>query len=350
MFNLEQSIGEWRRQMVAGGIKSPEVLDELESHLREDVEQRVRSGANAARAFAEAIGQIGPVDKLKLEFGKVSLPQPRIRRSALRAYCLGTAVFVFLIEGWTLLEYEVTRTERFLGLALVVAIAGYIGFLPDLNRKLRTGVRGWTFRNRLGYLCGGLVVLWVCALYLSLAHVILLPSEIVFNVVCWALITAAAMTLVVFAYGTEPETLDLWTPEAWQSFEIASAEASHFHHDFIGTEHVLLGLLGAESGSVANVLRKMGVSRETVRTEIEKIVGDGPRVETARKQPYTPRANRALKLALQEARALRCHRVDSEHVFLGLLREGSGVAARVLIELGVSTAKAREEILRQGAE
>ena len=349
MFDLNRSITDWRRHMADGGIKSPEVLDELESHLREGVERRMQSGATPERAFQEAAQQIGAAQDLKLEFGKISLPKPQLSRTKLRRGCAGMAVFVFLVEGWTLLAFEATRTDRILGMVIVSLIAAYIGFLPELNR-LQPGVRGWALRKAIAMTCNVVVVLWTGLLLLSIPPfaVVHLPTGIVFNVVCWSLYVAAAATVVVIAHGTEPEALKLWTTEAWQSFEVAEVEASRFHHDFIGTEHVLLGLLRAENGVVPKVLVSMGVSRETVRGEIEKIIGNGPKSQSKRQPPYTPRAKRAIKLAILEARALRRDRVDSEHIFLGLIRgEGSGVAAKVLSDLGVNATKAREEILKE---
>jgi ATP-dependent Clp protease ATP-binding subunit ClpA len=108
-----------------------------------------------------------------------------------------------------------------------------------------------------------------------------------------------------------------------------------------------LGLLESENSCVPKVLRKMGVSCETVREEIEKIVGNGPKSQTNRPPPYTPRAMRALKLAILEAKASCCDRVGAEHMFLGLVIEGSGVAAQVLNRLGVNTEKARKEVLKE---
>lgn len=335
--------------MVAAGIKSHAVLDELESHLREDVELQVRSGVAVEEAFERAVQRVGAADKLKQEFAKVSRPQAPFSRRKVRIGCTVVAVFIFLVQTWTLMIYEISRGELLFGLGLNAVVAFYIGVLPDLNR-MWPGVRGWELRKAVATACNFAVALWVCLLLLSVANVIRLPSGIIFGVVCWSLCGAAAATVVVIAHGTEPDVLNLWTSEAWQSFEIAGVEASRFHHDFIGTEHVLLGLLESENSCVPNVLRKMGVSRETVRGEIEKIVGNGPQSQTNRTPPYTPRAMKALKLAILEAKALRCDRVDAGHIFLGLLREGGGVAARVLSGLGVNATKARAEVCEELAK
>ena len=236
MFNLEHAIAVWRRKMAAAGIKSRDVLDELESHVRENIEQQLRSGVTAEKAFEHAIQRMGQARALREEFGKID--RATLRRRAKSALL------------------------KLLGLSTVA------------------------------------------------------PTD--------------------------------FTTSARETLDLGRQEALGFHHDFIGTEHVLLGLLARESGIVAKVLRKMGVSREVVRTEIGKIVGAGPQCEVIHKLPYTPRVRKALELASQEARALeRSNIINTEHIFLGLLLEGGGVAALVLEKLGVDAAKARAEILKE---
>jgi ClpA/ClpB-like protein len=347
MFNLDHAIADWRRKMTAAGIKSRDVLDELESHLRDDVEQQMRSGIGAERSFQEAVQRVGTAKNLNQEFAKVRRPGGRFSRRMLRSWCLAAAAFVFVVETWTLMISETTTAERILGMVIVSVIACYVGAVVDLNRLLGPGVRGWKFRHAIATVCNYGVVAWVCLLLLSLVLPIPLPSEIVFGILWWSLAGAAAMTVLILACDTDPEMLDLWSPGAWKSFELAENEAVHFHHDFIGTEHVLLGLLGEENGSVSAVLRKMGVRCETIRTEIEKIVGVGPQLQNDREPVCTPRAKKALQIAVQEAEAAGRNRVEPEHIFLGLLREGGGVAAKVLNGLGVNTATARAEMIKQ---
>ncbi len=344
MFNLEQSIAEWRRRMISAGIKSPGVLDELESHVREDVEQQMRSGATAEQAFRAAVQRVGAAENLKVEFAKVIRPGARLSHSTMRACCFAVAAFVFAVETWTLLIYDITVPERVFGLGLVALIAGFIGALPDLNRLLGPGLRGRSLREAIITVCNCAAVVWVGLLFLSLGHIDPLRLGIVASTVCWGLIAAATMTVVVFICGTEPEALNLWTPAVWQSFELAGAEAARFHHDYIGTEHVLLGLLGEENGTVPKILKNLGVHRETVRAEIEKIIATGPLSQTNRPAVYTPRAQKAFRIAIKEAKAARALRAETEHVFLGLLCEGGGLAAKVLEKLGVNAAKVREQI------
>jgi Clp amino terminal domain, pathogenicity island component len=237
MFNLDQEIRQWRQRMVAGGIHSDETLDELEAHLREDVERRISSGVGGAHAFAAAVGQIGHPGELGVEFKK-------------------------------------------------------IGGSP----------RRWLRRVK---------------------EVFLRAPESPFP------------------------SLDHFGSAARRALEIAPDEARRFHHDFVGTEHVLLGLIQSTTGSVANVMRRLGVDAATVRAEIAMLVGTGLARESSATIPFTPRARRALRLATIEAKALHHEAVKEEHILLGLLLEGGGVAALVLKNLGVNAAAARKEILKE---
>ena len=344
MFNLDLAIAEWRRKMISAGIKSRDVLDELESHLREDVEQQMRSGRTAEEAFRTAVQHVGAAENLIHEFAKVTRPAARLSHNTLRACCLATAAFVFAVETWTLLIYDITISGRIFGIGVVALIACMIGALPDLRLRLWPGVRGWARWRAINVLCSYAVLGWLCLLFLGSAHIDVLSLATVTNVVCWGLVALASMTIFVFACGTDPEAWNLWTPAVQRSFELAGAEAARFHHDFIGTEHVLLGLMGEENGTVPKILENFGVRRETVRAEIEKIVGTGPQSQTNRPAVYTPRARRAFQLAIEEAKAARAIHAETEHVLLGLLREGGGVAAKVLEQLGVNAAKVREQL------
>src|SRR6185437_8291777 len=116
MFNLERSIAEWRREMISAGIKSRDVLDELESHVREDVEQRMRAGATVDRAFREAVQRVGAAENLNREFAKVRR-DPRLSHRAMRALCLVVATFVFVVETWTLLMYDISVRGRIFGVS-----------------------------------------------------------------------------------------------------------------------------------------------------------------------------------------------------------------------------------------
>jgi len=121
-----------------------------------------------------------------------------------------------------------------------------------------------------------------------------------------------------------------FTPRAQQVLALARKEADRFNHNFVGTEHLLLGLIKLGQGVAVNVLQKMGLDLETVRMEVEKQVGTGPDQKVIGNIPYTPRVKKVLALASKEAKALNHTYVGTEHILLGLLREGDGVAARVL--------------------
>src|SRR3989449_10561537 len=147
--------------------------------------------------------------------------------------------------------------------------------------------------------------------------------------------------------GESPESMNNFTPRAVQVLELARREADRFHHNFVGTEHVLLGLIRLGQGTAVTVLGKMGLDLETVRLEVEKQVGTGPDQKMIGNIPYTPRVKRVLALAGKEAKALNHTYVGTEHILLGLLREGDGVAARVLKNLDVDIEQTRQEILKE---
>jgi ClpA/ClpB-like protein len=236
MFNLEQSISEWRGQMQSAGVKNPDIVDELESHLREDLARRVQSGESEEQAFEGAVQGVGQASLLKQEFAKL-------------------------------------------------------------------GGKKWSWLRKLkGIIAGAFVPV---------------PS------------------------------LSTLTPGARWTLELARQEAPRLNHGFVGTEHVLLGLLALEDGVVPNVLKKMGVDREGVRQQIENWVSTFPSNKMPGPLPYTPRVKKTLRLAATEAKVSRHACVGAEHIFLGLLLEGDGVAGRVLRDFGLSPETTREEIARE---
>src|SRR6185369_1069005 len=236
MFNLEQSISEWRGQMLSAGVKNPDIVDELESHLREDLARRVQSGESEEQAFEGAVQGIGQGSLLKHEFAKLSR------------------------QKWAWL------------------------------------------RNIKGIMAG--------------------------------------------AFDTVP-SLNTFTPGARWTLELARQEAPRLNHGFVGTEHVLLGLLALEDGVVPNVLKKMGVDREGVRRQIENWVSTFPPSKMPGPLPYTPRVRKSLYFAAKEARVSQNAPVGAEHILLGLMLEGDGVAGRVLRDFGLSPETTREEIRRE---
>ena len=119
-----------------------------------------------------------------------------------------------------------------------------------------------------------------------------------------------------------------FTPRAQQVLALASKEAERFNHNYVGTEHLLLGLIKLGQGVAVTVLQKMGLDLERVRMEVEKHVGPHPETKMIGNIPYTPRVKKVLALAGKEAQALHHSYVGTEHILLGLLREGEGVAAK----------------------
>jgi ATP-dependent Clp protease ATP-binding subunit ClpC len=138
-----------------------------------------------------------------------------------------------------------------------------------------------------------------------------------------------------------------FTPRAQQVLALARKEADRFNHNYVGTEHLLLGLIKLGQGVAVNVLQKMGLDLETVRSEVEKQVGSGPETKMVGNIPYTPRVKKVLALAGKEAKSLSHSYVGTEHILLGLLREGEGVAARVLKNLEIDIERTRNEILKE---
>jgi predicted dehydrogenase len=145
----------------------------------------------------------------------------------------------------------------------------------------------------------------------------------------------------------QEEPMNNFTPRAQQALALARKEADRFNHNFVGTEHLLLGLIALGQGVAITVLAKLGLHLENVRKEIEKQVGTGPDQKMVGNIPYTPRVKKVLALACKEARNLNHTYVGTEHILLGLLREGDGVAARVLTSLDINVEETRKEILRE---
>src|SRR5260221_605455 len=136
-----------------------------------------------------------------------------------------------------------------------------------------------------------------------------------------------------------------FTDRARKVMQLANQEAQRFNHEYIGTEHVRLGLVKEGSGVAANVLKNLDIDLRKIRLEIEKIVQSGPDMVTMGKLPQTPRAKKVIEYSIEEARNLNHNYVGTEHLLLGLLREQEGVAAQVLMNLGLKLEDVREEIL-----
>ena len=135
-----------------------------------------------------------------------------------------------------------------------------------------------------------------------------------------------------------------FTDRARKVMALANQEAQRFNHEYIGTEHILLGLVKEGSGVAANVLKNLDVDIKKLRLEVEKLVKSGPDMVTMGKLPQTPRAKKVIEFAIEEARSLNHNYVGTEHILLGLLRETEGVAAQVLMNLGLKLENVRQEV------
>ena len=136
-----------------------------------------------------------------------------------------------------------------------------------------------------------------------------------------------------------------FTERARKVIILAKEEARRFNHDYIGTEHILLGLIREGEGVAAAVLQKIGVSLENIRLEVEKLVQPGPTTQIIGDIPFTPRAKKSLEMAAEEARNLGHNYIGTEHLLLGLIREGEGIASQVLMNLGMDLNSVRNEVM-----
>ncbi len=143
----------------------------------------------------------------------------------------------------------------------------------------------------------------------------------------------------------ERDRFDKFTERARKVFSSAQEEAQRFQHNYIGTEHLLLGLVREEDGVAAKVLHQLGVELQAVRDAVEFIIGRGDRIVLG-EIGLTPRAKKVIELAIDEARRMNHHYIGTEHLLLGLVREGEGIAAGVLESMGVTWEKARTQTIQ----
>src|SRR5512143_3395321 len=139
---------------------------------------------------------------------------------------------------------------------------------------------------------------------------------------------------------------DKFTERVRKVMYLAREEAARLQHDYIGTEHLLLGVIREGEGIAATVLNNLGLDLDRIRQEVENMVSPSGGTMTIGEIPFTPRAKKVIELAFEEARALGHNYVGTEHLLLGLLRESEGVAAQVLVEQGLKLEEVREEVLR----
>jgi len=285
---------------------------------------------------------------------------------------------VLLINTWTLLEHELSPSQRLFGIVVVAIIASYLVFLPHWLEEFPAQLRSWA--ATLIKVAANVVWLWPIVALLDIERILHLGLGILPVTLLWCLYAAVVMTAV--AYGLihrgkpdrgggsppafqpqptagptpPPSPADLFRllprskpidPMIHQCIESAHGEAARLGHSYIGTEHLLLGLLKGAKGSFAHVLQKLELNCEAVRMEIERMVSPAPASALTPAIPFTPRARRAIRLAGHEANAMKHSLIGVEDLLIGLLREGSGVGAQALRNLGVRLENARAEIIRE---
>jgi hypothetical protein len=347
MFDLEQAVRKWRRRLAASGVFSPETLDELESHVREEAEQQERAGATPENAFELSTRRLGQGSALQAEFAKAG----PLRGSwlVLLFCCLGCALCLMLIGGWSVLAFETSGAMRALGLTALAAIAIYLVCLPFTCGRLLASA-GFGMALKWG---AYLAALWVLWLLLIPADAFDIRLGISGQSIIWALCAAHGVTCLAGLYvDREPSPIpffaaDRLTLPAYESLGAAREEAQGFNHNFVGTEHLLLGVLESKYPGTAEVLKQWNVNEAVIRGEIENLIGVAPSAgsgQMSKPAPFTPRARKALLLAAREAKRSKQSTVSPEHILVGLIEEGSGVAALILRKLGVDRAAIRKRL------
>ena len=365
MFNVERAISEWRLQMVAGGLTSADALDELEAHLRDDVEAQVRSGSDEQRAFDLACQRLGTPAALGKEFGRSDHREVVSRRPALRSFYFLCATAAILVDAWTLASFELSLGER-VGAGLGVAVLAVYLFGLPLQQWWWSG-GGYGLVVKLVKAGGLIVPLWTVFALLTALRIITLDIGIVPEMVMWSLCAAYGLTVLAGLLSVggngglsggplEPNPAPwpfppnrpfyrnfiiplpppaAFTPAARHTLRLAHEEAMNLGHDFVGTEHVLLALLKTAGEALNPVLQQNRVTPGALEAEIHRLVLASPIHPTQATLPWTPRARKALQLAARKAAALEPSPIGARHLLLGLLLEGSGVAAVALRNLGV---------------
>src|ERR1700683_1778026 len=141
------------------------------------------------------------------------------------------------------------------------------------------------------------------------------------------------------------DMFERFTDRARRVVVLAQEEARMLNHDYIGTEHILLGLVHEGQGMAAKALEALGISLEAVRQQVQEIVGRGQQAARSGHIPFTPQAKKTLELAFREAVQLGHNYIGTEHILLGLIREGEGTAAQVLVSLGADLDRVRQQVI-----
>lgn len=361
MFDLEQKIAEWRRELACAGITETSFVDELESHLREEIERRVQSGEEIEQAFGAAVVGLGDAAVLAVEFGK--LWPDRQRSKFLQIFYYGCTTFVLVVGIGTLWVYEAPPLQRMLGIAAILLMSVGLCGLPNV---LRRASKAWFERLAKIFKLGcQFTLLWSMLAVFQALHILTLGMGIVPTMVCWcASATAVLCGLACVVVSRNPpsagngefgNTLPVGPTPPFPSdsgealpegtLQAATAQACRLGHDYIGTEHLLLAVLQSAETRLDRLLRVLQLERQVIRREIERSVLPCPNAPMRASFRLTPRARKAIRIARKEAEGRNQARLGMEQVFLGLLLERTGVAGRVLRRLGVDFQRARKVVL-----
>ncbi len=368
MFDLEKAISQWRLRMKSAGIDSTRVVDELECHLRDGIEERIKDGIDEERAFEEAVSEIGSAWSIQSEFSKLN-EVPRLQRRKL-VFGFGIVPAVIFIACDSIESYGAAHSgvEWIFHWAISGLIAAYICSLAFVHAQLS---RIDQAQIRIASQCA-LSVAWLGAGVAIVINVIPRIGLFQSSTLILLSLLLSAIPVLVWTFscrqlrgggfppglgplgGGTPILLPPsgplpigapFSPVALESLQAARVSAQEMHHDFVGTEHVLLGLLASPCYSVKNTLKNFGITEERLRMEIERLIPGGVILAaTTDPLPLTPRAQKALKLAALEARKLERKWVGIDEMLLGIVCENSGVAAIALKNLGVQLANLRVAI------
>jgi hypothetical protein len=206
MFDLEHSIGDWRQQLLAAGITAPAPLAELESHLREEVDQQMRAGSSAQSAFEAAVEKMGSATALKDEFEKIPIASPLLRRQYLCLYCFIAAPLLLLVNVWTLSSSDLGPIDWAWGLATMSFVALYIGGLPFWYRRLPKPQNQLV---RTTMIAGNIFMLvWpLLATFISLGS-IHLNLGVVVEMLLWSMGTAWFATWLAYALSDPADMVE----------------------------------------------------------------------------------------------------------------------------------------------
>lgn len=282
MFDLEREIQQWRGELLADGLSDPE-LDELEDHLRSDIAEQVRSGVAVDEAFPIAVERIGRGRQLNAQFEFASASAPAKNRGGKAAITKGAIALL-------------------VACAIVVAT---VYCLSSVSFALKTG-----------------------------ASLLALAFLAVTSVWIWVQRGRGTITL------TSEVLLGMFPPDGQELLSLARVEARRLGHDYVGTEHLLLALTLHDGDALGQLLERVGCRREALREETETRIKACVAHRIRTRLPFTPRLNKALRLAVDEAVA-GGQQVNANHFLLGLLRERTGIAGIVLRSLGFNVEQVR---------